>query len=304
MASESQPGARRRLFDYPYLLLAAASLFWSGNHIVGRAVAGHVPPYTLSTLRWMVGAVILWPFVHRHVMRDLPLIRRHAAILLFLGMLGGTAFSALNYLSLQLTSALNVSVFNSLAPVLIAGVAALTFRDRLSAAQTTGIGISLGGAIAIVSQLDWRVLAGFQVNDGDLLVVLNMLIFAVYSVSYRLRPPIHWLSFTFVLSVISVIGTTPLMVWELGRGAVLHADWTTIGAVAYVAIFPSIGAYICWNRGIELIGANRSGVFLHLVPLYSALMATLFLGEQLRLYHVLGFILILTGVHVTTRAPR
>lgn len=296
-------GVRRRLFDYPYLLLAAASLFWSGNHIVGRAVAGHVPPYTLSTLRWLVGAVVLWPFVHRHVMRDLPAIRRHWAILLFLGMLGGTLFSALNYLSLQLTSALNVSVFNSLAPVLIAGVAALTFRDKLTVGQTIGIVISLGGAIAIVSRLDWHVLAGFQFNNGDILVVVNMLIFAIYSVYYRLRPPIHWLTFTFVLSVISAIGTAPLMAWELLRGEVLQATWATVGAVAYVAIFPSIGAYICWNRGIELIGANRSGVFLHLVPLYSALMATVFLGERLMLYHVLGFVLILTGVHVTTRGP-
>jgi drug/metabolite transporter (DMT)-like permease len=304
MVMRPTEGARRRLFDYPYLLLAAASLFWSGNHIVGRAVAGYVPPYTLSTLRWMVGAVILWPIVHRHVMRDLPLIRRHWAILLFLGMLGGTLFSALNYLSLQLTSALNVSVFNSLAPVLIAGVGAVTFRDRLTGGQTIGIFISLAGAIAIVSQLDWHVLAGFQFNFGDLLVVLNMGIFAVYSVYYRLRPPIHWLSFIFVLSVISAIGTAPLMIWEDLSGEVLPLTWTTLGAVAYVAIFPSIGAYICWNRGIELIGANRSGVFLHLVPLYSALMATVFLGERLMLYHVLGFVLILTGVHVTTRGPR
>ena len=303
MVSDSQPGARRRPFDHPYLLLALASLFWSGNHIVGRAVAGHVPPYALSTLRWLVGAVILWPFVRSLVSRDLPLIRRHWVILLFLGTVGGTVFSALNYLSLQLTTALNVSVFNSLAPVLIAAVGALTFRDRLTTMQTVGIATSLAGAIAIVSKLDPHVLADFEFNGGDVLVVFNMLVFAIYSVYYRLRPPIHWLTFIFVLSVISTLGTAPLMVWEYARGEVLHGDWTTVGAVAYVAIFPSIGAYVCWNRGIELIGANRSGVFLHLVPLYSALMATVFLGERLMLYHVLGFVLILTGVHVTTRAP-
>jgi drug/metabolite transporter (DMT)-like permease len=291
----------RGVFDNPYLLLALASLFWSGNHIVGRAVAGHVPPYALSTLRWLIGAVLLWPLARRHLARDWPLIRRHLPILLLLGLTGGALFSALNYVSLRLTTALNVSVFNSLAPVLIAAVAAVMFGDRLTRLQLLGIATSMLGALAIVTRLDGAALAQLAFNRGDLLVLLNMLVFAIYSVYFRLRPAIHWLSFIFVLSVISALGTTPLFVWEHLSGETLQATWTTVLAVAYIALFPSLGAYIFWNRGVELIGANRSGVFLHLVPLYSAVLASAFLGERLMVYHVLGFVLILTGVRLAAR---
>jgi drug/metabolite transporter (DMT)-like permease len=297
--------AGRALFDNPYLLLALASLFWSGNHIVGRAVADQVPPFALSTLRWIIGALLLWPFARRHVARDWPLIRSHAGILLMLGLIGGTLFSALNYLSLQLTTALNVSVFNSLGPVLIAAVAAISFRDRLSRLQVAGIATSMLGVVAIVTRLDWATLTALRFNSGDLLVLFNMLVFAFYSVYLRRRPAIHWLSFIFILSLISGIGTAPLFAWEQLSGAYLPWTWTMVLAVGYVALFPSLGAYIFWNRGIELIGANRSGVFLHLVPLYSAVLATVLLGEQLHAYHVLGFALILTGVRLATRgAPR
>jgi len=297
--------AGRALFDSPYVLLALASLFWSGNHIVGRAVADIVPPFALSTLRWMIGAVLLWPVARRHVVRDWPLIRRHSGILLMLGLVGGTLFSALNYLSLQLTTALNVSVFNSLGPVLIAAVAAVSFGDRLSRLQMVGIATSMLGVVAIVTRLELGTLVALRFNGGDVLVVFNMLVFAIYSVYLRLRPAIHWLSFIFVLSVISGVGTAPLLAWEHLSGHTLSLTWTTVLAVGYVALFPSLGAYIFWNRGVELIGSNRSSVFLHLVPLYSAALATVLLGEQLRAYHLLGFALILAGVRLAARgAPQ
>ena len=293
------------LFDNPYLLLALASLFWSGNHIVGRAIAGYVPPFTISTLRWLIGALLLWPLARRQFVADWPLIRRNWGILLFLGATGGAMFSALQYVGLQLTTALNTSVFNSLAPVLIAAVGALMFRDRLTARQTIGIATSLAGALAIVTRCDLGAVTELRLNLGDLVIFLNMGVFAVYAVYFRRRPPIHWLSFIFLLSVVSALGTLPLMAWEALSGAT--AQWTapTVLAVGYVAIFPSVGAFVFWNRGVEIIGANRAGVFLHLVPLYSALLATALLGEQLRLYHVIGLVLILAGVRLAARrAPQ
>jgi len=292
------------LFDNPYLLLALASLFWSGNHIVGRAIAGYVPPFTISTLRWLIGAVLLWPLARRRLVADWPLIRRHWGILLFLGATGGAMFSALQYVGLQLTTALNTSVFNSLAPVMIAAVGAVMFRDRLTARQTFGIATSLVGALAIVTRCDPETVARLRLNLGDLVIVFNMAVFAVYAVYFRLRPPIHWLSFILLLSIISAVGTLPLMAWEVLAGAPVQWTAPTLLAVAYVAIFPSVGAFVFWNRGVEIIGANRAGVFLHLVPLYSALLATGLLGEQLRAYHVIGLALILVGVKLAARAPQ
>src|SRR5277367_4438716 len=151
--------AVRGFFTNPYLLLALASLFWSGNHIIGRAVTGLVPPFAIATMRWLIGAIVLWPIAREHVVRDWPVIRRHWRILMFLGLTGGALFGALQYLGLQLTTALNASVLNSLAPVMIAAVGAIMFRDRLSRLQVLGIATSLAGALAIVSRLDLRALA-------------------------------------------------------------------------------------------------------------------------------------------------
>jgi drug/metabolite transporter (DMT)-like permease len=307
MAVERQETATRgggiatSLFANPYFLLALAGLCWSGNHVLGRAIAGHVPPFGVSTLRWLLGAVALAPFALPHLRRDWSEIRRHWRIVLFLGLSGGAVFSALQYVGLQYTTALNVSVMNSLAPVLIVGAGALLFGDRVALAQLAGIATSLLGVLVIVTRADLHLLAALGFNWGDVIILFNMGVIAVYSTCLRRRPAIHWLSFLFLLSAISTVGTAPLFLWEHLAGFRFQATWLTLGAVLYVSIFPSIVAFAAYNRGIELIGANRAGAFMHLIPLYSAVLATIFLGEHPMAYHALGLVLILAGVWLAAR---
>jgi len=284
-----------------YVLIAVSALCWSGNHILGRAIAGHVPPFAISTVRWMIPALLLWPFVRSHVRRDWPQIRAHWAVMLWLGLIGGAIFGALQYVGLQYTTAINVSVLNSLAPVLIAAAGAALFRDVLSGRQMLGIGVSLAGVLAIVSKGSLAALGGLQFNWGDLIILFNMGLWAIYSACLRLRPPMHWMSFTFVLAVISGLATLPFWIWEHANGYILQPTMLTAGALLYVSVFPSLVAYACWNRGVELIGANRAGVFLHLIPLYSAVLASPLLGEHIQIYHIFGFALILTGVWLAAR---
>jgi drug/metabolite transporter (DMT)-like permease len=285
----------------PYLLLAFASLCWSGNHIAGRLAAGDIPPFFLATVRWVIPALLIWPFAQPYLKRDWPEVKRHWPIILFLSLMGGAMFSALQYVGLRYTTAINVSVLNSLVPVLIVGVGGLIFGDRVSALQVFGIATSLTGVLAIVSRLDWAALASLAFNIGDIIIVFNMFGWAVYSVYLRKRPPIHWLSFTFLLAILSAAMTAPLAVGEQLAGERVAPTLHTVLIVAYVSIFPSVVATVCWNRGVEVIGANRAGPFLHLVPLYSATLATLILGEVLQLYHVIGFALILAGVTFAAR---
>jgi drug/metabolite transporter (DMT)-like permease len=284
-----------------YLLVAFASLCWSGNHVVGRAIADHVPPLGISTVRWLLPALVLGIVARKHLRRDWPLIRRHWRAMLVLGLTGGSVFTALQYLSLQHTTALNVSVMNSLAPLFILLAGALLFSDRLYAAQFLGIGTSLVGVLAIVGRGDPHVLAQLQFNRGDLLVVLSMSVWAIYAACLRLCPPIHWLGFLFVLAAISSAGTLPLAAWEAWSGFAFQPTRLTALAVVYVSIFPSVLAFAAWNRGVARIGANRSGPFLHLIPIYSALLASVLLGEQLMAYHIAGFVLILAGVWLAAR---
>jgi drug/metabolite transporter (DMT)-like permease len=292
---------RRRSSATAYLLASLASLFWSGNHIAGRAIAGHVPPMAASAIRWIVPAILLLPFALPRLVRDWPVVRRHLPALLFLGVSGGALFGALQYVGLQYTTAINVSVLNSLAPLLIAAAGAILFRDKLTWLQALGIAVSLAGVLAIVSKGSLEALGSLQFNVGDLIIIFNMGVFGIYSACLRLRPAIHWLSFIFLFAVITSIATLPFWIWEHSAGMLLQPTPLTIGALAYVSLFPSLGAYMCWNRAVELIGSNRAGIFLHLVALYSAVLATFLLGEQFQVYHLAGLGLILAGVWLAAR---
>jgi len=299
--SAAQAPAAHGFFGNPYLLLALASLCWSGNHLMGRAIAGHVPPLTISTLRWLLAAAILYPFLRPQLRRDWPEIRQHLGVLTYLSLLGGGVFGALQFVGLQLTTALNVSVMNSLGPVFIAAASAAMFRDRLTGGQFAGIVISLLGVLAIISKLDPAVFSDLSFNIGDIIVFLNMVLWAVYSASLRWRPKIHPLSFMFMFALISGVVMFPTLVWEHSTGFVLQPTALTFSAIAFVTIFSTIVAFVSWARGVELIGPNRAGVFLHLIPIYSALLTGALLGEPLRFYHVVGFVLILIGVWCAAR---
>jgi drug/metabolite transporter (DMT)-like permease len=292
--------ARKRIWNNPYSVLAFASLCWSGNHIIGRAITGHIPPLTISTIRWLVPVFIIWFMARSEIEADWPAVRQNWGILLWLGITGGTLFSALQYVGLQHTTALNASILNSLVPVLIVAAGALIFRDRIRWVQLFGISTSLIGVIVIVTHGDLAVLNQLTFNSGDLIVVMAMAVFAIYVAYLRLRPSTHWLTFLFVLGAISAVTTMPFAIIEVAQGEIVEVTPLTILAALYVAIFPSLLAFAAWNRGVELIGPNKSGPFLHLVPLYTALLAGIFLGEELRLFHVAGLLLILTGVSLAS----
>jgi drug/metabolite transporter (DMT)-like permease len=291
------------LFSNPYVLLALAGLLWSGNHIAGRAVVGQAPPLLLSSARWFIGALVIYPFARAHLAHDWPSIRGGWKIVLALSLSGGAVFSALQYVGLQWTTALNVSVFNSFSPVMMVAAGALFFRDRLAPVQMLGIMTSLTGVLVIVAEGEAARLSALSFNVGDLISLFNMTVWAVYSACLRLRPPMHWTSFTFVLAVVAAFATLPFAVAEYIAGYRFQPSLLSFAVVAYVSVMSGILAFAAWNRGIEMIGSSRGGVFLHLIPIYGAILATTLLGEQLRLFHIAGFVLILAGLYLAVRKP-
>ena len=303
--SVSQKRSMQRLislFDSPYLLAAFASLSWSGNHIIGRAVAGHVPPFWLATMRWLLPAFLAVIIGFGIIRSDWPVIRLHWKALAFLALTGGTLFTLTLYVGLQYTTAVNVSVLNSMTPVAMVLAAALMFGDYINFKQVFGLATSMMGVLVILSQGDWHTLTQFEFNKGDILIVLNMVIFGVYAACLRLRPDMHWLSFAFVISSVATLTTFPFAIWEFVGGYRPELDLVTLGAALYVAIFPGFLVVAAWNRCTDQIGSNRAGPFMHLIPLFSAGLATVFLGEQVGAFHVFGFGLILTGVVLASGA--
>jgi drug/metabolite transporter (DMT)-like permease len=289
---------------YAYLLLVVTTMCWAGNHVVGRWMAADtppVPPGGLSVMRWLLAALVLLPFAWRHIEADLPRIADRWGIVLFLGVLGGAGFSFTQYYALRYTSVVNVGVMNSIGPafIIVAGVA--IFGDRVRLQQIAGIAVSLVGVLVILVRGDMAVLGTLSFNIGDVIALINMGIFAVYSACLRLRPPMHGLTFMTLMSMVACVASVPVMVVELLSGEVIRPSGPTIVAVVYTGLFTSVAAYLAWNAGVARLGAQRAGAFLHLVPLFGALLAVVILGEPPRWFHAAGLVLIVAGVTVAAR---
>jgi drug/metabolite transporter (DMT)-like permease len=290
-----------RLFHEAYVLLSLTSLFWSGNVVIGRFVAGYIPPITISVIRWGGAFIILLPFAARHLARDWPLIRRHAGLLMLLALTGFSAYNTMAYYGLHFTTAINGLLLQSVSPLFVALWSFVLFRDRLSLRQATGIGVSLAGVVVIVCQGSFQILLATAFNQGDLWFVVALLIYAFYVAILRLRPPIHPLSFLAVGMGCGTVFLLPAMALEIAAGQTMVLDYTNALLLLYLCIFPSILGYLCLNRGIELIGANRAAPFIHLVPVFGSVLAIALLGERLQLFHAVGYALVLAGITLATR---
>ena len=292
----------RWIRDQPYILLTLTSLFWAGNAIVGRAVVGRIPPVALAELRWIAAFLIVLPFAWRDLSRDLPVIRRHFGLLTILAFTGITAFNTLLYWSLERTTAINATLMQSSAPLMIGLFSFLLYRDALTRLQIAGIAVSLFGVAAIVSGGDPSRLFALSLNAGDLVIVFALALYALYSALLRRRPGMAQLSFLAFTMGWGAVLLLPAFLVELATGArFAPLDAPMIGALVYVSIFPSLLAYLFFNRGVELIGANRAGPFFHLIPLFGVVLAVLFLGERPGMHHAVGILLILCGVMVASR---
>jgi drug/metabolite transporter (DMT)-like permease len=290
-----------RIYQAPYLLLTMAVFFWSGNFILGRAVRADIPPIALAFWRWAIASILLSIFAWPHLKRDWKMVTRHGPLLILFSFLGVASFNTLVYTGLHWTIALNAFLMQSMMPVLIVALSFLIFREKITFDQTIGVVLSLTGAAVIIVRGDPGLLVSLSLNKGDLLIVIAILSYAGYSVLLRKRPLIHPLSFLWVTFIIGSLLLLPLWVWETVAVRTMPLNRFTFLAVGYVAIFPSIISYFCFNRGVELVGANRAGLFLHLMPVFGSVMAMLFLGESLRWFHGAGILLIASGIYLVTR---
>ena len=287
------------LRDRPYLLLTLTSLFWAGNAVVGRAVVHVVPPVALAEIRWTLAFLILLPFVWSTLRSEMPMIKRHIGILALLALTSVGAFNTLLYWSLKHTTAINATLMQSTGPLLIGLWSLVLFREPLTQRQVGGICVSLLGILTIVSGGDLSRITGLSLNVGDIAVIVAITIYGLFTTLLRLRPPMTALSLAAVMIGMGAVMLVPLVVAEHLSGAQFQPlTMGALAAIGYVAIFPSILSVLFYNRGVQLIGANRAGPFYHFIPLFGSLLAIVFLGERPGWYHLVGAILIIGGVFV------
>jgi drug/metabolite transporter (DMT)-like permease len=290
-----------RLWRTAWLLMLAPPLFWSGNFITGRAIRDTVPPLALAFWRWAGALAVALPLAWPHLRRDLPVLRRHWAIMVVLSASGVGAFNAMVYTGLQTTTALNGVLLQSATPLFILAWAALLFGLRPAARETAGILVSMLGVAVIAGEGSWSLLAALSVNRGDLWVLGAVASYAFYTALLRRRPPVHPLSFLVASFALGLIALAPFYGWELWAGRHIVPGWPAAAAIGYVAVFPSFVAYLTFNRGVELIGPARAGQYIHLMQVFGTLLAVTLLGESFHLFHAAGIGLIAVGLVLAQR---
>ena len=294
-----------RVLTHPYALLTLCVLFWSGNFVLARAMAGEIPPIGLAFWRWLVAGLILLPWMIKPLQRNWPLIRQHFGRMAILALLGIASFNTLVYLGLRDTTAINGLLMQSSCPLWIIALNWLLFRAEAHWLEGVSILISLLGVGLILGAGDLGSLFGDRWNQGDLWIIGSVLVWSFYSVLLRWRPPglepLAFLGFTVVLGVLILL---PLWLWELSTGLVIEPNQHTLISVAYIAIFPSVMSYLLWNRAVAEIGANTAGHFIHLNPVFGSLLAVALLGEVFAWYHAAGAALVGAAIGLTVYAAR
>ena len=279
-----------------YLLLILPPLFWAGNSVLARGIVELIPPVAMSFWRWVLALTILLPFTWRQTLRDLPEIGKNWKIIFLLSFFGIASFNTLLYTAAHTTTALNIALTQAVMPVIIVVISFIMFRDKITKTQIIAVILCLLGSGYIIIQGDWHRFLQFEFVAGDLIMLLAVCFYALYTVLLRMRPNIQPMSFLTATFAVGVVLLLPLYLWEQQTMPPLVLTQSVVASLLYVALCPSILAYLCWNRGIAEIGANYAGLYMNLIPLFASLLAVIFLDERFQSYHLVGIVMIVSGL--------
>lgn len=289
-----------------FLLLAFANLMWAGNWVMGRALRDAYDPATLNFARWAVATAVLAPFALPQLPRLLPLVRRNFGWLLLLAFTGVALFQSLVYLGLRTTTAVNGVLINASMPLFMILCSWAIEREHATRRQIGGMLVSLAGILIIISHGRLDSLLRLELRPGDAWILLAMPVWGIYSVLLKKRrpPELGGVAFLFVLSVLGLLMLAPVVAFSALRSPPHSPTPQQALGILYMGIAASVVAFICWNKGIAVVGANAAGFTIHLLPAFGTILAILFLGESFDAFHALGIATILAGVILATRPVR
>lgn len=284
-----------------YLLVALAPLCWAGDIVIARGISNAITPFSLVFWRWFLAFLFLLPFSWKLAKADYPVVKESWGTMCLLSVLGISGFISLLYFGVHSTTAINSALIQTLLPGIIVLLCLIIYKEKTSRQQLFGLAICFVGAAYVVTQGNLVDAKKLTFVSGDLLLLIATVLYGLYSSLLPKSPKMHPLSFLFYLSAIGVVTLFPFYLFELFTIGPFQLNKVVIGSILYVAIFPSIVAYICWNKGIELLGPTTTGLFINLIPIFAAILAVPFLKETFAMFHLVGMILIFTGIIVFNR---
>ena len=286
-----------------YIMLVCATLFWAGNFMVGKlAFVENIPPMTLVFLRWSLVWIILLPFTYKEILKNKDIIFKNLPLLFFLALTSVGLFNSFTYLALAYTQVINASLFNTAIPAMIIFLCFLFKIERTNKFQIFGLIISVLGILSIITKLDLNILLSLNFNKGDLIMIGGVITWGLYSSFLKKKKfTLPLLTLVHVLCTFGLIFILPQFLYELSHGFTVKLN-TNLGlTLIYLALFPSIGSYYCWAGAVAIIGANRAGIFLSLIPFFSTIMAITFFNEKFQFFHLIGSILIILGLFLSNK---
>lgn len=283
-----------------YLLLSLTALFWAGNFVLARAMHLVVSPIVMAEMRWLLALLIIFPFLLPRLKRNKSLIMQHWPILTLLSILSVACFNTFIYVGLTITTATNATILQSVIPIAILVLSTFFLKELVSKQQWLGVFISLAGVLTLITKGDISSLVNYSINQGDIFVLIGVLFWAAYSILLRFRP-MALDGFTF-FGVTVLVGSIALLPFALIEYHYYSPKiiWqsSTLLTILYMAIFPSILAYIFWNKGVSELGAAKAGLFIHLMPCFGLILSSFFLNEEIYLFHIGGMLLIFSGIYL------
>ena len=286
-----------------YIMLVLATLFWAGNFVVGKiAFIENVPPFSLTFFRWLLVWLILIPFTYKEFFKLRRVILDNFLLLLLLGLTSVGLFNSFIYNALNFTQVINASLFNAVIPVAIILFGLLFKLEKTNKYQILGLIISILGILSIITKLDLDILLTLSFNKGDILMIGAVITWGIYSAFLKKRKfEVSLLTLVHILCTFGLVTLIPQFLFEFSQGKTIIINDHLIYSLIYLAIFPSIGSYYCWAGAVSIIGANRAGIFLSLIPLFSTILAMIFFDEKFLFFHFIGSVLIILGLLLSNK---
>jgi len=284
-------------------MLVCATLFWAGNFTIGKfAFLENIPPNTLAFLRWSLVWIILFPFTYKEVLKQKNNIKQNLSLFSILGFTSVCIFTSFTYNALNYTQVINASLFNTAIPVTIILVCFLLKIEKTNIFQISGLLISVLGILAIITRLDLNILLSLNFNKGDLFMIGAIIAWGIYSAYLKKQTfNVSLLALVHIICTFGLIFLLPMFIMDVVQGETIEMSSNLFYILIYIAVFPSIGSYYCWAGAVSIIGANRAGIFLSLIPLFSTIFAILFFNEKFLFFHLIGSILIILGLFLSNK---
>ena len=285
------------------MMLILATLFWAGNFIVGKAAfVENIPPMSLVFFRWSLVWLILLPFTYKDILQYKEIILKNLPLLFFLALTSVGLFNSFTYLALIYTQVINASLFNTVIPAMIILLCFIFKIEETNRFQIIGLIISVLGILSIITKLDLNILLSLNFNKGDIIMIGGVITWGLYSSFLKKKNfTLPLLTLVHILCTIGLLFILPQFLFELSKGQVIKFDINLGYILVYLALFPSIGSYYCWAGAVSIIGANRAGIFLSLIPLFSTIFAIIFFDEKFYFFHFIGSILIVLGLLLSNK---